>query len=59
MPEQILELLDKASHVITLLAVVLIVIGFARASIRYAVRLRNKALTRCCQIDPPQLSALD
>ena len=41
MPEQFLGLLDKASHGISLFGVGLIVIGFARAAIGYAVRLRS------------------
>ena len=46
MPEQILELLEKASHVISLFAVLLIVIGFLRATIRYVKRWRSEAAER-------------
>jgi uncharacterized membrane protein len=46
MTELILEHLEKASHLISLFAVVLIVIGFLRAAIRYAIHWRSEARER-------------
>jgi uncharacterized membrane protein len=44
MLEQLLEYLDQASHGITLFAVAVIVIGFARACGRYLFRWRDVTL---------------
>ena len=41
MTEQILEFLEKAGLIITVFAVLVIVIGFARATVRYFLRLRK------------------
>ncbi len=46
MSEQILRYLEQAGTVITLLAVVLIVVGFALASGRYVIRWRKVTLDR-------------
>jgi uncharacterized membrane protein len=46
MLELILENLEKASHVISLFAVGVIVVGFVRAAIRYAAHWRSEKIER-------------